>query len=64
MKENELGVDLQKVGLQNPEDNMSARITQSGRQVVKILTDNGTKKYRATRYLNGTIVQTKTTKIQ
>lgn len=43
---------------------MSARITQSGRQVVKILTDNGTKKYRATRYLNGTIVQTKTTKIQ
>ena len=48
--------------LQKPGDEMSARITNSGRQVVKISKDNGNTKYSATRYATGTVVETKTTK--
>ena len=42
---------------------MSARVTKSGRQVAKVSKDNGNSKYSATRYANGTVVETKTTKI-
>jgi len=48
--------------LQKPGDEISARITTSGRQVLKVSKDNGNTKYSATRYANGTIVETKTTK--
>lgn len=36
--------------------------TNSNRQVLKISKDNGSSKYSATRYSNGTIVETKVTK--
>ena len=49
--------------LQKPGDEMSARVTKSGRQVAKVSKDNGNSKYSATRYANGTVVETKTTKI-
>jgi hypothetical protein len=50
--------------LQNPGDNMSARVTNTHRKVLKIETENGTSKYSATQYPNGTIVETKTTKMK
>ncbi|MPN59569.1 hypothetical protein SDC9_207290 [bioreactor metagenome] len=46
--------------LQNPGDNMSARVTDSNRKVLKV--ETGNTKYSATQYPNGTIVETKTTK--
>ena len=48
--------------LQNPGDNMSARVTDSGRQVLKVSKNKGKSKYSATRYPNGTVVEIKTTK--
>ena len=48
--------------LKNPGDRAEARITNSGRKVVKISVDNGKTKYSATKYKNGTTVETKTTK--
>lgn len=48
--------------LKNPGDNLVARVTNSGKKVVKIETNNGNSKYSATKYPNGTIVETKTTK--
>lgn len=48
--------------LQNPGDNLSARVTESDRKVLKVETNNGKSKYSATQYPNGTIVETKTTK--
>lgn len=48
--------------LKNPGDNLSARVTESNRKVLKIETNNGNTKYSATQYPNGTIVETKTTK--
>jgi hypothetical protein len=48
--------------LQKPGDNMSARVTNTNRKVLKIETDNGRSKYSATQYPNGTVVETKTTK--
>lgn len=41
---------------------MSACVTNNGRQVFKVSKDNGNIKYSATRYQNGTVVETKTTK--
>ena len=55
---------IEQGGLKNPGDKLSARITDTGRQVVKKETDNGMNKYSATRYKNGTVVETKTTKIR
>ena len=48
--------------LTNPGDNLSARITNTNRKVLKVETENGNSKYSATQYPNGTIVETKTTK--
>ena len=48
--------------LNKPGDNMSACITKSGRQVLKISKNNGKIKHSVTRYTNGTIVETKTIK--
>lgn len=49
--------------LQKPGDQVSARVTDSGRQVLKVSKDEGKSKYSATRYQNGTVVETKTTKL-
>ena len=49
--------------LQEPGDEISARVTNSGRQVLKVSKNKGSSKYRATRYKNGTVVETKTTKL-
>lgn len=48
--------------LSKPGDKASARITKTRREVLKISTDKGSRKYSATRYPNGTIVETRTTK--
>ena len=48
--------------LTRPGDRLEARITRSNRQVVKIQTDNGNSKHSATRYPNGTVVETTVTK--
>lgn len=48
--------------LTKPGDKMEARVTDNNRQVFKISKDNGNSKYSATKYPNGTIVETKTTK--
>ena len=48
--------------LRNPGDNLSARVTNTNRKVLKVETNNGCSKYSATQYPNGTIVETKTTK--
>lgn len=46
--------------IHSPGDEMSARITSTNRQVLKISKNNGRSKYSATRYPNGTVVETKT----
>lgn len=48
--------------LNKPGDELSARITDTGRKVLKIHTENGKQKYSKTEYPNGTIFETKTTK--
>lgn len=50
--------------LQKPGDELSARITKNNRQVLKIKNNDGLTKYSATRYPNGTVVETKTTKLK
>lgn len=44
--------------LKNSNDSLSARVTETGRQVLKFKSDGD--KYSATRYPNGTIVETRT----
>jgi len=61
MPKNEIAI-IEQAGLKNPGDKLSARVTDTGRQVVKVETNNGANKYSATRYKNGTVVETKTTK--
>ena len=54
---------VSKLGILNkPGDRLEARITDSNRRVVKVQTDNGSSKYSATQYPNGTLVETKVTK--
>ena len=48
--------------LKRPGDKMEARITDSNRQVLKIFTDGGNTKYSATKYSNGTVVETRVRK--
>ncbi len=48
--------------LNEPGDEMSAQITRSNRQVMKVSKNNGKNKYSVTRYPNGTTVETKTIK--
>ncbi|MDE6132315.1 MAG: hypothetical protein K2G04_02905 [Oscillospiraceae bacterium] len=45
--------------LEKPGDNLSARITPSGREVIKVYKNNGAEKYAAVKYPNGKIVKTK-----
>jgi hypothetical protein len=61
MAKNQLTV-AQQMGLSKPGDKLEAKITQTNREVVKVSTNNGYDKYSATRYSNGTVVETKTTK--
>ena len=60
-KDNSLSL-FKGAGLVNPGDKATARVTKTERKVVKIETNNGSQKYSATQYPNGTIVETKTTK--
>ena len=48
--------------LENPGDKMEAVITPSNRKVFKGHKNNGSYKYSATQYPNGTIVETRTIK--
>lgn len=48
--------------LKHPGDQLEARITKSGRNVLKVQKDNGDYKYSATQYSSGTIVETRVTK--
>jgi hypothetical protein len=65
MPKNEVSTVVDQAGLTQPGDNMNARITDTGRQVLTIEKDEGTEKYSATRYTTtGTIVETKTTKVK
>lgn len=50
--------------LNKPGDEMSARVTSSNRQVLKVSKNNGENKYSVTRYPNGTTVETKTTRLK
>lgn len=43
-------------------DSMSARVTDSGRKVMKVNKDNGNFRYSRTEYSNGTSVETKVVK--
>jgi hypothetical protein len=61
MSKNEIAV-VDQTGLVKPGDNMSARITDTNRKVLKVSKNDGADKYSATQYPNGTIVETKTTK--
>lgn len=62
-RKEEISNSVKKTGvLNNPGDKLEARVTDSNRQVVKIQKNNGKNKYSATRYPNGTIVETKVTK--
>lgn len=61
MPKNEIAV-VDQTGLVKPGDNMSARITDTNRKVLKVSKNDGADKYSATQYPNGTIVETKTTK--
>ena len=48
--------------LSRPGDRLEARVTETGRKVIKIQKESGNLKYSATQYPNGTIVETKVTK--
>jgi len=61
MPKNKIAV-VQQADLSKPGDKLSARITPTERQVIKIEKNNGLDKYSATRYPSGTVVETKTTK--
>ena len=63
MKCNEIAV-IEQAGLSQPGDNLSARITDTNRQVLKVSTDNGDTKYSATLYPSGILHETKTTKVK
>lgn len=48
--------------LNKPGDKLSARVTDTGRKVLKVYITSGKQKYSRTEYKNGTVVETKTTK--
>ena len=62
MPKNEISV-LTQNGLTKPGDKLEARVTDNNRQVLKISKNDGKDKYSATRYPNGTLVETKTSKL-
>lgn len=63
MKASELSTIPQNVGLVNPGDKLTARVTDSGREVVTIEKNNRQDKITATRYpTTGTVVLTKSQK--
>lgn len=53
---------LGDTGLTEHGDNTSAHITKTIRKVLTIYKNNGSEKYSATQYPNGTLVETKTIK--
>lgn len=54
---------INKFGLSKPGDKLTAYITRTGRQVIKLSLDNGKIKQSATRYpTTGTVFETKSTK--
>ncbi len=55
---------INETGLTEPGDELTAQITKTGRKVIKLKKSQGMQKYSATQYSNGTIVETKTTKIK
>lgn len=55
--------DLNEV-IKNPGDELRLRVTDTGKKVATISTSNGTEKYSRTQYPNGTVHETKTTKIK
>lgn len=55
---------INETGLTEPGDKLTAQITKTGRKVIKLKKSQGMQKYSATQYSNGTIVETKTTKIK
>lgn len=57
MSKNQISV-VNNAGLEKPGDNLSARITDTNREVLKIEKNGGADKYSATRYPNGTVVET------
>ena len=61
-KSNNSGVSKKTGVLNYPGDRLGARVTETGRNVIKIQKDRGNLKYSATQYPNGTIVETKVTK--
>lgn len=61
MENDKLAV-VEKAGLVTPGDELSARITDTGKKVLKISKNKGTDKYSITQYKNGTTVETRTKK--
>ncbi len=49
--------------LQDPGDKLDAKITKTRRKVVRVTKANGTGKFSVTEYPNGTIVETKSVKL-
>ena len=63
MKVTELSTIPQNVGLVNPGDKLTTRVTESGREVVTIEKNNGKDRITATHYpTTGTVVMTKSQK--
>lgn len=56
------GLSEKKGILNKPGDRLEARVTDTGRNVIKIQKDGGASKYSATQYPNGTIVETRVKK--
>lgn len=48
--------------LDNPGDELTARVTPTERKVLKVCKAGGKQKYSRTEYKNGTVFETKTTK--
>jgi hypothetical protein len=61
-KSKNVPVVFSETGLTKPGDELSARITDSYRKVLKVK-KNG-EKYSFTQYPNGTVVETRTTKLK
>ena len=54
---------VSQIPLKNPGDKLSLEITPSGCKVAKLKTKGGKLKYSKTQYPNGTIMETKVTKV-
>lgn len=61
-KSSNSGLSKKSGVLSQPGDRLEARVTETGRNVIRIQKDRGNLKYSATQYPNGTVVETKVTK--